>query len=224
MSDEARPRVKVLENGPYRVSGVPLVRLHPIYNEAGDGLEWERCEPIAADGTVDLCRCGQSKTKPFCDGSEASVGFDGTETADRRLTAERRRNCAEEGPMQLTDDRSLCSHMAFCQRVPKNAWSLVREQEDPETRELVISMVRKCPSGRLQYYLMPDPAPVEEDLPEEIGVVDNGPLWVRGGVQLEAADGFEYEARNRQTLCRCGQSANKPFCDGSHWDVGFTDP
>jgi CDGSH-type Zn-finger protein len=54
--------------------------------------------------------------------------------------------------------------------------------------------------------------------------VDNGPLWVRGGVSVEAADGFEYEVRNRVTLCRCGQSNNKPFCDGSHWDVGFKDP
>jgi CDGSH-type Zn-finger protein len=224
MSEQPHPGIKVLENGPYRVFGVPLVRLRPVYNDAGDGIEWDRCEPIPAVDPVDLCRCGQSKTKPFCDGTETSIEFDGAETADRRSTAERRRNCAEEGPLQLTDDRSLCSHMAFCQQSPKTAWSLVREQEDPETRELVISMVRRCPSGRLQYYVMPDTTPAEEDLSQEVGVVDNGPLWVRGGVTVEAADGFEYEVRNRVTLCRCGQSQNKPFCDGSHWDVGFTDP
>ena len=50
-----------------------------------------------------------------------------------------------------------------------------------------------------------------------------GPLWVRGGVQLIGADGFEYEVRNRMTLCRCGASKNKPFCDGSHASVGFNE-
>jgi len=44
----------------------------------------------------------------------------------------------------------------------------------------------------------------------------SGPLWLRGGIALLAADGFAYEIRNRMTLCRCGASSNKPFCDGSH--------
>src|SRR6266536_1245907 len=52
---------------------------------------------------------------------------------------------------------------------------------------------------------------------------DDGPLWVRGGVPVEAADGFEYEVRNRVTLCRCGYSKNKPFCDGSHVRTKFKD-
>jgi CDGSH-type Zn-finger protein len=62
-----------------------------------------------------------------------------------------------------------------------------------------------------------------------IGVVEDpqigvsGPLWVRGGIQVEAADGTPYEVRNRVTLCRCGASQNKPFCDGSHAAIGFTD-
>ena len=51
----------------------------------------------------------------------------------------------------------------------------------------------------------------------------SGPLWVRGGVPVVSADGYEYEVRNRVTLCRCGSSENKPFCDGSHASIGFTD-
>jgi CDGSH-type Zn-finger protein len=54
-----------------------------------------------------------------------------------------------------------------------------------------------------------------------IGVITDGPLWVRGGVRVVAADGTSYEVRNRTTLCRCGHSRNKPFCDGSHEDAGF---
>ena len=51
----------------------------------------------------------------------------------------------------------------------------------------------------------------------------SGPLWVRGGVPVVSADGTPYEIRNRVTLCRCGASQNKPFCDGSHASIGFTD-
>ena len=51
----------------------------------------------------------------------------------------------------------------------------------------------------------------------------SGPLWLRGGIPVISADGFAYEVRNRMTLCRCGASANKPFCDGSHFKVGFRD-
>jgi CDGSH-type Zn-finger protein len=40
-------------------------------------------------------------------------------------------------------------------------------------------------------------------------------------VSLIAADGFAYETRNRVTLCRCGQSQNKPFCDGAHASIKF---
>ena len=47
--------------------------------------------------------------------------------------------------------------------------------------------------------------------------------WLRGGVQLVGADGFHYEVRNRMTLCRCGASRNKPFCDGTHVSIGFSD-
>jgi CDGSH-type Zn-finger protein len=45
---------------------------------------------------------------------------------------------------------------------------------------------------------------------------EHGPLWVRGGIPVVSDDGKPYIVRNRFTLCRCGKSRNKPFCDGSH--------
>jgi hypothetical protein len=70
---------------------------------------------------------------------------------------------------------------------------------------------------------------VEPNLPQSIGVVEDpskqcsGPLWIRGGIPVESASGERYETRNRVTLCRCGQSSNKPFCDGTHAATGFDD-
>jgi CDGSH-type Zn-finger protein len=46
---------------------------------------------------------------------------------------------------------------------------------------------------------------------------------VRGSITVEAEDGARYEKRNRVTLCRCGASSNKPFCDGSHASIKFDD-
>jgi hypothetical protein len=46
----------------------------------------------------------------------------------------------------------------------------------------------------------------------------DGALWVRGGIPIESADGKKYEVRNRVTLCRCGKSENKPFCDSRTFD------
>jgi CDGSH-type Zn-finger protein len=52
----------------------------------------------------------------------------------------------------------------------------------------------------------------------------SGPLWVRGGIPVESGhDGRVYESRSRVTLCRCGRSQNKPFCDGTHAAIGFRD-
>jgi CDGSH-type Zn-finger protein len=70
---------------------------------------------------------------------------------------------------------------------------------------------------------------MEPELADSVALVEDpakgvsGPVWVRGAVAIESADGKPYEARNRVTLCRCGKSANKPFCDGNHISVGFKD-
>jgi CDGSH-type Zn-finger protein len=222
MDEAPSVRIKIAEDGPYRVTGAPLVRMRRVPDEDGEMLRWERGAILHHDETYDLCRCGQSATKPFCDGTERTNGFDGTETADRGPTADRRFEYGD-GPVALTDDQTLCARATFCDARSTDAWALAEQTEDPEKRAMLIRMVQRCPSGRLAYHLPPDPSFVEEDLSPEIAVVDDGPLWVRGRIPVEAADGFEYEVRNRVTLCRCGNSKNKPFCDGSHVRTKFTD-
>ena len=63
---------------------------------------------------------------------------------------------------------------------------------------------------------------IEPEFEPSIGLVEDpqegvmGPIWVRGGILVDSASGTTYEIRNRVTLCRCGKSSNKPFCDSSH--------
>jgi CDGSH-type Zn-finger protein/ferredoxin len=198
--------------------------MRPVKDSEGDRVEWERRAELDHDETFDLCRCGRSGTMPFCDGVGEKEGFDGTETADRGSTMGRRYQYGEGPLLVLTDDESLCSSAAFCHRGADDVWDLAEEgTADPERRALLEEMVRRCPSGRLVLHRLPDGEADEEDLPREIAVLDNGPLWVRGGIPVEAADGFGYEVRNRVALCRCGRSGNKPFCDSSHVRARFAD-
>ena len=54
-----------------------------------------------------------------------------------------------------------------------------------------------------------------------IDIVKNGPLIVKGEVQLKDSEGNAYPAKQRMALCRCGASTTKPFCDGTHSKIGF---
>jgi len=220
-------RITVTKNGPYFVDGpVPLTVETIVGDEDGESIEWRADTRLADRGSCGLCRCGQSDNKPLCDGSHSEVGFDGTEVASREPYAERAE--VVEGPRyDLADDRALCSDARFCHRAGA-VWHLILEDDD-EAAALVRDECELCPSGR--YVLMDKRTgeAIESVLTPSIAFVEDptanvsGPIWARGGIEVVSADGDAYEVRNRVTLCRCGQSENKPFCDGSHVDCGFHD-
>ena len=219
------------KDGPYLVEGrVPLSRQTIEANEDGHSWEWRSGASIEAGETYRLCRCGRSSTKPFCDDSEIGSGFDGTETASRAPYLEQAQ--VLQGPdVVLTDAPRLCAFARFCD-AEGQIWNLV-EEGGARARDLALREAAHCPSGRLRTWEGPPDAGGESvgepTFEPSIGVVEDpslgvsGPLWVRGGIPVVAADGFEYQTRNRMTLCRCGASRNKPFCDGSHARIHFHD-
>jgi CDGSH-type Zn-finger protein len=215
-------RIDVEANGPYQVRGLPLSRTAQVETEFGEPVAWEPDDPVEAAEEYELCRCGASATKPFCDRRGCEAGFDGTETADRGPFADRAHGFQAHGGVMF-DDRTLCTMAGYCGDRFTNVWAMLRDTDDPDVRARLRNMVMLCPSGRITW--VPDGAETSDELPYEpsVAAIRNGPLWARGGVQVIAADGTPYEVRHRQTLCRCGQSENKPFCDGSHKEAGFTD-
>jgi CDGSH-type Zn-finger protein len=228
MSDKPRPRVKVLKDGPYLVTGaVPLLKTTIGIDDAGDSVEWIEGEQIPAGEQCTLCRCGRSARKPFCDGSHTEVAFDGTEVAERGDYMDRA--TVLDGPgVRVTDVVELCAEARYC-AAKGGLWNMVSDTDDADVAERVISQSTLCPSGRYIAWDAPTGVAYELDLQPSIGLVEDpkvgvsGGLWVRSGILVESSDGFAYEVRNRQTLCRCGGSANKPFCDGNHCEAGFTD-
>ena len=225
MQEPDQASVVVTKDGPYRITGgVRLTRTAIVETEYGEPVDWDEGPDFRSRATYDLCRCGRSSTKPFCDSTHEREPFRGDETADRGATAGRRITYQGEG-VSMTDDRMFCTHAGFCGDRFTTVWVMIRQTGDPEVRARLMDMVWKCPSGRLAFHVPPDATDVEPAYePPSIGVEPNGPLWVRGGVPVVSEDGTAYEVRNRVTLCRCGRSSNKPFCDGSHKRVGFEDP
>lgn len=127
-------RIAILENGPLAVAGA---------------LEIEGAEEVRAT----LCRCGLSKTKPYCDGSHVEGEF--------TATGEPPAGDATDGDGQ---------------------------------------------GGTL-----------------DLRRASDGPLMAKGPVEVTTGTGRKVATGEKLFLCRCGQSANKPFCDGSHKAAGFED-
>ena len=218
------PGIRVQPDGPYIVRGTPLVRRRQVHSERGEPMTWQTVEHLEPGEVYALCRCGGSSNKPFCDGSHAHNGFDGTETAPAGPYADRARVMPGTG-ITVSDDRSICQHAGFCGNRQTNVWEMLGGSgtEDSVARAQLMAMIERCPSGALTYRLEPEGAAVEPDFRQEIGVVDDGPLFLSGGVRVQRSDGTVQEIRNRVTLCRCGASKSKPLCDGSHRDIGFHD-
>ena len=88
--------------------------------------------------------------------------------------------------------------------------------------ERIIEQVRKCPSGALSFYLNgaeeKEAGATSEIIAE---VMPDGPLLVYGNITVKAADGSETHKTKTTAFCRCGASANKPYCDGMHTKIGF---
>jgi len=216
------PCIRIAKNGPYLASGGLVLTTRSPEIEHGEPVDWKDEKAETPRATYVLCRCGQSSNKPFCDGTHNRAGFNGECTADRAPGATRRKIYPGHG-MTMTDDESLCAGYGFCDS-HGGVWREIAKSADPNVKARLERQIANCPSGRLQYSLEHSSAPVEKHYDPTIAMIPDGPLWVLGGVPVETTDGFTYEVRNRQLLCRCGASQNKPFCDGSHRRVDFKAP
>ena len=221
-------KIVIAKDGPYLVTGnIPLKVQVITPNKEGFSWDWKDGEKFQSGKEYNLCRCGQSKNKPFCDNSHLKAKFDGKETATRRPYV--RRAEVFDGPtLQLSDAEDLCAFARFCDAGGR-IWGLTGQTDNPQAKKLVIREANHCPAGRLVAHDKKTGNEIEDDLDPAIGLVEDpalgvsGPLWVQGAIPIESADGTPYEIRNKVTLCRCGVSVNKPFCNGSHASIKFKD-
>lgn len=201
------PTIRPGDNGPYLVRGLERLR-----NSRG--------EELPVKDSIALCRCGGSQNKPFCDGTHKTIGFSGERESTDDLSA--RRPYAGRA-ITINDSRAVCSH---CGRCAEGLPAVFRWGQDPwidpdgAAVEQVIETVLRCPSGALSCTLDGTEYGDQEREPA-ITVSKNGPYHVTGGIVLDGP--LQPLSREHYTLCRCGRSRNKPFCDGSHWRAEFRD-
>jgi CDGSH-type Zn-finger protein len=219
------PKIKIIKNGPYLVEGnIPIAE--KIITPTDRGYQFTEGRELPQAEVYALCRCGQSKNAPFCDSSHQRNGFDGTETASRARYEDRAG--VLEGPyLNLLDD-NRCALARFCHREQGDAWSLTLRSDDENCREEAIRAASECPAGRL-VAVDQEGRQLEDYFQPSIDILQDpqkrvsAGIYVKGGIPIEGADGETYEVRNRVTLCRCGNSHNKPFCDAQHVAVQYLD-
>ena len=187
-----------------------------------DNLQNSKGEELPTESMIALCRCGHSETKPFCDGTHKKVGF-----TDEKLSDGSNHKKENYAGRQITihDNRGICAHAGICTDQLASVFRLRQEPWiDPDGAEVekIIETIKQCPSGALSY-TMNDVEYREQDRPAMIYISKNGPYYVQGGVELQGVPQSDYPSKEHYALCRCGQSKNKPFCDGSHWAVKFED-
>ncbi len=207
---ETRPTITPRPNGSLKVSGLELL------------TDW-RGNPIDHKPVFSLCRCGASEKKPFCDGSHKRIGFNSEKTTDGEWDF---RENYQGKQITIHDNRGICAHAGFCTDGIPKVWRMNVEpwiDSDGADPEAVIETIKLCPSGALSYSV-DKVEQRDQDRPSEIRVSKDGPFWVRGGVVLEDTAWGVEASQEHYALCRCGDSKNKPFCDGTHWYVKFKDP
>ncbi len=225
-------RVVVTNEGPYFLYGMPpVVQQFIMPDKMGESWYYKagECYDMGPDPETptSLCRCGESKNKPYCDGAHAHAEWDPTLTADKSGLLDGAQY-VEGDELVLSDNEKYCSFARFC-HPGGGVWELTENSGDPEARKLAIREASMCPSARLMAWGRGEDNPYEFDFAQTIGLLEDpaigasGGIWLRGGISVETEGGESYELRNRVVLCRCGASRNKPYCDGSHASTKWKD-
>jgi len=206
---EKKVTIRANKNAPYIIEGACELK-----SSQGDVTQ--------VDSNIHICRCGKSNNKPFCDKTHEELGF-----TSKKLDGRQPDKTDKYIGKQITifDNRGVCSHKGACTtNLPKvfimgtEPW-INPDGADPKE---VARVIRMCPSGALSYEWN---GTKYSDWEEEqtLTLSKNGPLEVKGGVEFYDEEGSLPATKDHTTLCRCGGSKNKPFCDGTHWYNGFKD-
>jgi len=222
-----KPKILPLPNGPYYL-------INDMEPKVVENLKNFKGEPLSTTVGIALCRCGKSNRKPFCDGTHSIIGFSSqnvnlNENDTNKLTIKNKRRDYVGKEITIHDNRKICSHAKECVNNLPSVFKLGSKpwiDSDGSKMQDIINTVRKCPSGALSYSIdgieYRDPKEQRDPI---LTVLKNGPYYITGGIDLigENIEFGEGASKEHYTLCRCGASDNKPFCDGTHRTINFKD-
>lgn len=191
----------------------PLMAVDAVLH-GSDGKE------IGTPRVCSLCRCGESESKPLCDGTHASVGFDGTREDSEKGEIE----YYEGKDVTIVYDRYLCMGAGYCGELESVFGTHDKPIYEPDAGSVedIVTTIKKCPSGALSYII--DGVHHKDYFNvTKIAVEKDGPYNCEGNITLidDQDSDTLLPPMDHYTLCRCGGSKKKPICDGSHKDNGF---
>lgn len=224
---DIKPKILPLPNGPYYL-------INDMEPKVVENLKNFKGESLSTTVGIALCRCGKSNRKPFCDGTHSIIGFSSqnvnlNENDTNKLTIKNKRRDYVGKEITIHDNRKICSHAKECVNNLPSVFKLGSKpwiDSDGSKMQDIINTVRKCPSGALSYSIdgieYRDPKQQRDPI---LTVLKNGPYYITGGIDLigENIEFGEGASKEHYTLCRCGASENKPFCDGTHRAINFKD-
>lgn len=224
---DIKPKILPLPNGPYYL-------INDMEPKVVENLKNFKGESLSTTVGIALCRCGKSNRKPFCDGTHSIIGFSSqnvnlNENDTNKLTIKNKRRDYVGKEITIHDNRKICSHAKECVNNLPSVFKLGSKpwiDSDGSKMQDIINTVRKCPSGALSYSIdgieYRDPKEQRDPI---LTVLKNGPYYITGGIDLigENIEFGEGASKEHYTLCRCGASENKPFCDGTHRTINFKD-
>ncbi len=123
-------------------------------------------------------------------------------------------------------DGRLCIHVGECTRAKGDLFESGRDpwgQPDLGKADYVAEVARRCPTGALTYTRKDNGGDETAAAANTVTITNNGPLYLQGELNIDGAADDMPGVGFRAALCRCGDSANKPFCDNTHEHVGFRD-
>lgn len=224
---DIKPKILPLPNGPYYL-------INDMEPKVVENLKNFKGDSLSTTVGIALCRCGKSNRKPFCDGTHSIIGFSSqnvnlNENDTNKLTIKNKRRDYVGKEITIHDNRKICSHAKECVNNLPSVFKLGSKpwiDSDGSKMQDIINTVRKCPSGALSYSIdgieYRDPKEQRDPI---LTVLKNGPYYITGGIDLigENIEFGEGASKEHYTLCRCGASENKPFCDGTHITINFKD-
>jgi CDGSH-type Zn-finger protein len=218
-----KPKILPLSNGPYYL-------INDMNPRIVEYLQDENGKSLSNISGVALCRCGASKNKPFCDGTHSVIGFsssNGVISGEGKISKDKKKSYAGKN-IVIHDNRRICSHAAECVDNLPSVFKLdARPWIDPDGANVedIIQTIKKCPSGALSYSIDGIEYKDQTDREPMITVSKNGPYHVTGSIDLigDSIQWVDGSSKEHYTLCRCGASSSKPFCDGMHKSISFED-
>ncbi|KUO65875.1 MAG: hypothetical protein APF84_01050 [Gracilibacter sp. BRH_c7a] len=203
--EKKKPQIIFSETGPYEVRNV-------------ENLANSKGEQLSVKPVMNLCRCGNSGNKPYCDCSHIESGFKNDTNPDDDTNRWKEYTGKD---ILVYFNLSVCSHSAICLRKLPEVFNLKKRpwvNPDGADYRRVMQVIEECPSGALSYSVngkMYEP-PARA---AKITVYRGGEYNIEGGIELSGDNDPTPADSERYSLCSCGNTKHTPFCDGTHWHI-----